>query len=384
MLFTHEHDELRRTARRIIDEHVNPFVDEWEDAGIFPAHRVFRKFGEAGLLGIHKPVEYGGLGLDYSYEIAFAEEIGHIKAGGVSMALGVQTDMCTPALARHGSDALRREWLAPTIAGDLVGCIGVSEEGAGSDVASLKTYARRDGGDYVITGSKMWITNGAQADWMCMLANTSQEDGPHRNKSLIVVPMKSKGVNVARTLDKLGMRCSDTAQIFFDEVRVPQTNRIGAENRGFIYQMEQFQEERLLGAAKGITFLEDIIAETIDYTRQRKAFGRAILDNQAVQFKLAELQTEVECLRALVYRAVERYVAGENVTTLASMAKLKVGQLAKTIPSECLQFWGGQGYMTENRVSRVYRDARLSAIGGGANEIMLQIIAKLMGMGSSR
>ena len=383
MLFTHEHEELRRTARRIIDTHVNPYVDEWEKAGIFPAHQVFRTFGEAGLLGITKPVAYGGLGLDYSYQIAFTEELGRIKAGGVGMALGVQTDMCTPALAKHGSDALRREWLAPSIAGELVGCIGVSEEGAGSDVANLKTYARKDGDDYVITGSKMWITNGTQADWMCMLANTSQEGGPHKNKSLIVVPMKSKGVTVARKLDKLGMHCSDTAQLFFDEVRVPQRHRIGEENRGFIYQMEQFQEERLLAAAKGIATLEEIIAETIDYTRQRKAFGRAILDNQYVQFKLAELQTEVEALRALTYMAVERYVAGEDVTKLASMAKLKVGQLAKTVPSECLQFWGGQGYMNENRVSRVYRDMRLSAIGGGANEIMLQIIAKLMGMSSS-
>lgn len=378
MLFTHEHEELRRTARRIIDTHVNPFVDAWEEAGIFPAREVFKKFGEAGLLGITKPTEYGGLGLDYTYNIAFTEELGHIRAGGVGMALGVQTDMCTPALAKYGSDALRREWLAPTIAGDLVGCIGVSEESAGSDVAQLKTFARRDGDDYVITGSKMWITNGTQADWMCMLANTSSEGGPHKNKSLIVVPMKAKGVTVARKLDKLGMRCSDTAQLFFDEVRVPQSNRIGEENRGFLYQMEQFQEERLLGAVKMIKQLEEIIEETLDYTATRRAFGRSILDNQVVQFKLAELQTEVECLRSLVYRAVERYVAGEDVTKLATMAKLKAGQLGMTVPSECLQFWGGQGYMSENRVSRVFRDARLTAIGGGANEIMLQILSRIM------
>src|SRR5690606_6595243 len=265
MLFTHEHEELRRTTRKVIEAHVNPFVDEWEKAGIFPAHRVFRKFGEAGLLGITKPTQYGGLGLDWSYEFAFAEELGHIRCGGVGMAIGVQTDMCTPALAKHGSDELRREWLAPAIAGEVVGCIGVSEEGAGSDVASLKTHARKDGDDYVITGSKMWITNGTQADFMCMRANTSTEGGPHRNKSLIVVPMKSKGVTVARKLDKLGMHSSDTAQLFFDEVRVPQRNRIGEENKGFIYQMEQFQEERLIAAAKGITTLEDIIAETIEY-----------------------------------------------------------------------------------------------------------------------
>lgn len=378
MLFTPEHEELRRTIRRIIDKHINPFVDAWEAAGIFPAHEVFKILGDAGLLGIDKPIAYGGLGLDYSYEIAFAEELGHIKAAGVSTAIGVQIDMCTPALARHGSDALRREWLAPSIAGDIVGCIGVSETGAGSDVASLKSFARKDGGDYVITGSKMWITNGTQADWMCMLANTSNEGGPYKNKSLIVVPMDSKGITVARKLDKLGLRSSDTAQLFFDEVRVPQSSRIGEENHGFIYQMEQFQQERLFSAAKMIAFLEDVIKDTLAYTHQRQAFGRSILDNQSVQFKLAEMQTELECLRALVHSAVERYVAGEDVTRLASMAKLKAGRLGMQVPTECLQFWGGQGYMSESQVSRAYRDARISAIAGGANEIMLQIIFKLM------
>ena len=378
MRFTPEHQELRRTTRRIIDKHINPFVEEWEAAGIFPARKVFKILGDAGLLGIHKPVEYGGLGLDYSYEIAFAEELGHIRAAGVAIAIGVQSDMCTPALATHGSDALRREWLSPTIAGDLVGCIGVSETGAGSDVASLKTFARKDGGDYLINGSKMWITNGTQADWMCMLANTSNEGGPYKNKSLIVVPMNTKGITVARKLDKLGLRSSDTAQLFFDDVRVPQSNRIGDENRGFIYQMAQFQEERLFSSAKMITFLEDAIRETLEYTHQRQAFARSILDNQAVQFKLAELQTEVECLRSLVYAAVERYVGGEDVTRLASMAKLKAGRLGMQVPTECMQFWGGQGYMNETQVSRVYRDARITAIAGGANEIMLQIISKLM------
>jgi citronellyl-CoA dehydrogenase len=381
MIETHEHRQLRETARRVIEAHVNPFVDEWEAAGMFPAREVFRRFGEAGLLGITKPVAYGGLGLDYTYEFAFAEELGHIKCGGVSMAIGVQTDMATPALAKHGSDALRREWLAPAIAGDAVGCIGVTEEGAGSDVASLRTFARRDGGDYVITGSKMFITNGVQADFMCMLANTSQEGGPHRNKSLIVVPMKAKGVTVLRKLDKLGMRSSDTAQLYFDEVRVPAANRIGEEGKGFVYQMEQFQEERLIAACKGITALEDVIQETVDYTSEREAFGGRLIDNQYIQFKLAELLTEVQALRGLTHMAVEKYAAGEDVTMLASMAKYKVGTLATRVPSECLQFWGGQGYMEESRIARMYRDLRLSGIGGGANEIMLRIIARRAGMG---
>jgi len=308
-----------------------------------------------------------------------AEELGGIRCGGVPMAIGVQTDMATPALARFGSDEVRREFLVPSIAGDYVACLGVSEVGAGSDVASVKTTARADGDDYVIDGGKMWTTSGAQADWMCLLANTS-EGAPHRNKSLICVPMKARGVSVARTLDKLGMRSSDTAQVFFDGVRVPKRFRVGEEGKGFVYQMTQFQQERLWAAASSLKAHELIIADTIAYTRERKAFGRAILDNQVVQFKLAELQTEVELLRSLVYRAAEAIVRGEDATKLATMAKLKTGQLGRELPSACLQYFGGMGYMTETPVSRAFRDQRLAAIGGGADEVMLQILTRMMGM----
>lgn len=379
MKLTSEHEELRRSLRRFVETEINPFADEWEEKGAFPAHELFRKAGQAGFLGISKPVEFGGLGLDYSYNILAGEAWGESLSGGVATALGVQTDMATPAFAKYGSDALRREFLAPAIAGEMVACIGVSEEGAGSDVASLKTRAVRDGDDYVINGSKMWITNGAQADWMCMLANTS--DGrPHRNKSLIIVPMKTRGVTVSRTLNKLGLRASDTAQIFFDNVRVPVRHRIGEEGMGFIYQMEQFQEERLYAAAKAVTMLQICIDITADYTRSRKAFGKALIDNQTIQHKLAAMQAEVEALRAVTWQAVDKYVGGENVSQMASIAKYLAGKLALEIPNACLQFWGGQGYMWEARISRIMRDIRLTAIGGGANEIMLQVIAKNMGL----
>jgi citronellyl-CoA dehydrogenase len=213
---------------------------------------------------------------------------------------------------------------------------------------------------------------------MCLLANTG--DGPvHRNKSLICVPMKTKGVEVARKLDKLGMRASDTAQVFFDGVRVPQRYRIGEEGMGFIYQMQQFQEERLWAAAGGLVKMERVIADTIEYTRGRQAFGQSILDNQVVHYRLAELQTKVELLRSLVYRAVEDYLAGADVTKLASMAKLTVGRLQREVADACLQYWGGMGYMTETEVSRYYRDGRLMSIGGGADEVMLAIICKHMG-----
>ena len=382
MQWTHEHDELRRTAKRIVDEEINPYVDEWERIGQFPAHHVMKLLGEAGLIGISRPSDYGGLGLDYSYEVACSEEMGSIHAYGVSTAIGVQTNMCIPALTKYGSDALRAEWLTPTFAGDLVGCIGVSEVGSGSDVANVKSVARRDGNDYVINGQKMWISTGMQADWICMLVNTGEENGPHRNKSLIVVPLNSDGIT-RHKLEKLGLHSSDTAQIFFDDVRVPAGNLIGEEGRGFIYQMEQFQEERLYVVARSLGIMQDALDTTIEYTRDRQVFGKAVIDNQFVAFRIAEMQTEVEALRAMLHIATEKYIAGEDVTTLASMAKYKMGRLAEWIPGECLRFWGGQGFMHENRISRTYRDMKVAAIGGGSNEIMLQIIAKRMKLSGS-
>jgi citronellyl-CoA dehydrogenase len=378
MPFTQEHEELRRTVARFVAQELNPQVDEWEEAGAFPAHEVFRRLGELGLLGLTKPEAFGGAGLDYSYSMVMAEALGDCRCGGVPMAIGVQTDMATPALARFGSDELRTEFLAPAIAGTAVACVGVSEAGAGSDVAAIRTAARRDGGDYVINGGKLWITNGAQADWMCCLVNTS-EDVPHRNKSLVIVPMKSRGVTVERKLRKIGMHSSDTAQIHFDEVRVPRRNLIGEEGKGFTYQMLQFQEERLWAGANALRGLDNAIGDTIEYTRSRKIFGRPVLDNQVVHFTLAELQTEVEALRALVYRATELYVSGQDVTSLASMVKLKAGRLTREVSDKCLQYWGGMGFTWENTVSRLYRDGRLASIGGGADEVMLSILCKIMG-----
>ena len=379
MQYSHEHQQIQHTLKRFIDEQINPQVDAWEAAEMFPAHEVFRQLGALGLLGLTKPVEYGGAGLDYSYAMAMAETLGHIECGAIPMAIGVQTDMCTPALARFGSDELRREFLAPAIAGDMVGCIGVSEPDAGSDVASIRSRARKDGDDYLISGQKMWITNSLQADWMCMLVNTG--DGPpHRNKSLVMVPMDSKGIERARKIRKIGMHASDTGLIHFDEVRVPQRYRIGAEGQGFMYQMMQFQEERLWAAASCLQSLDNCIDWTVAWAQERKLFGATLADQQWVQFKLAEMKTEVQSLRALTYRACDLYVAGQDVTELASMAKLKAGRLNRIVPDGCLQFWGGMGYTLENKVARMYRDGRLGSIGGGADEVMLGILARIMGI----
>lgn len=374
--YNEEQHALQASVKKLVDEVINTEASQWEKEKIFPAHQVFKKFGEAGLLGIHRETEYGGQGLGYKYEIAFLEALGYSDSPGVAMAIGVQTDCSTPALANFGSDFLKRNYLAPALAGDMVTSIAVSEPGGGSDVASLTTSAKREGGDLVINGTKMWITSGMQSDWACLLANT-KEGSAHTNKSLIVVPMDAKGISKA-TISKMGMHASDTAILTFEDVRVPVENIIGEEGMGFTYQMLQFQEERLAAAAGCLVPLSRCLEETIAYTRGREAFGQPLLNNQYIHFRLAELNTELELVRAATYQAVDQMVAGENVVMLASMLKLKTGRLAREISDSCLQFWGGMGFTDEVIVSRLYRDLRLWSIGGGADEVMLGIICKIM------
>jgi citronellyl-CoA dehydrogenase len=379
MRFTDEHQQLRRTVRDFVEKEINPHVDTWEREGAFPAHELMKKAGRLGLLGVNKPEAYGGMGLDYSYQMVVTEELGTCAAGAIPMAIGVLTDMATPALARWGTHELKQQFLAPVIAGEQIASIAVSEASGGSDVAALKTTAKKDGDDYLITGSKMWITNAAQADWFCTLVNTS--DGKaHANKSLVIIPATAKGIEIGAKIDKLGMRASDTCPVFFDNVRVPQRNRIGEEGMGFMMQMIQFQEERLCGAVGTLRGMEGVIDATIAYCKERTTFDTPLIDNQVVHFRMGELKTEVEALRSLVYRAVEEYVGGADVTMLASMAKLKAGRLVREVADSCLQYWGGMGFTWDNIAARAYRDTRLLSIGGGADEIMLGIICKLMGI----
>lgn len=377
--FTAQHDELRSTLSKIIEKDINPFVDQWELEGQFDGHNLFKKLGNAGLLGITRDPEYGGLGLDYSYSVAFFEELTKINCGGVPSGITVHTDMALPALVNYGSDELKREFLAPSLAGDYIACVGVSEASGGSDVAALRSYARRDGDDLIINGSKMWITNGAQADWMSMLVNT-REGAVHKNKSLVCVPLKSPGVTVARKIDKIGLRSSDTAEIFFDNVRVPYKNIIGEEGQGFTYQMLQFQDERLCISIQAVATMERILSETIEWCRARHTFDQPLIDNQYIHFRLAELQAEIELLKSLNYRAVDLLIAGENVTYLATIAKLKCGRLTREVVDTCLQYFGGLGFTNDLMVGRTYRDVRVMSIAGGADEIMLAIICGLMGI----
>ena len=373
--FTAEHEAFRRVVRRFVETEINPHIEAWEAARIWPAREVLKKMGNLGLLGLNYPEAYGGGGVDYWYSAVLLEELGRADCAAVPMGIAVHTDMATPALAEFGSEELKRRFLAPAIAGDLVAAIGVSEPDAGSDVAAIRTRAVADGDDYVINGSKMWITNGTQADFVTLLARTSGERG-FRGMSLIVVPTDTPGFHVSRKLEKLGNHASDTAILTFEEMRVPQANRIGEEGLGFMLQMKQFQRERLAGSLMSTAGMEKIIRLTIAYCRERHTFGRPLIDNQVIHFRLCELLTEVEALRQLNYHCVRLLVAGEDVTKEVSMAKLKAGRLAREVADSCLQFHGGMGYVEEYPMARYFRDARLLSIGGGADEIMLGIIAK--------
>ncbi|MEM7345964.1 MAG: acyl-CoA dehydrogenase family protein [Chloroflexota bacterium] len=377
--FTEEHTMLRQTVRRFVETEINPYTEQWESERIFPAHELFKKMGNLGLLGLNYPETYGGGGMDYWYQVVMLEEIGRADSSGAPLGISVQTDMATPALAEFGSEELKQKYLAPAIAGDMVASIAVSEPDAGSDVASIRTRAEADGDDYIINGSKMWITNGTQADFLTLLARTSDDSG-YRGMSLIVVPTDTSGFSVSRKLEKLGHHSSDTAILSFDNVRVPKSNRIGPEGTGFQLQMKQFQQERLAGVLLSLSGMERAIELTIKYCRERHTFGKPILENQWVYFKLAELMTEVEALRQLTYHGVRGFVAGHDMTRELSMAKLKAGRLGREVADTCLQFHGGMGYVEEYPIARYFRDSRLISIGGGADEIMLGIIAKCEGI----
>lgn len=380
--FTEEHEMFRKSVRNFVEKELNPYCDEWEAAGIWPARDVLKKMGDLGFLGLNYEEQYGGANADIWFTVVLAEELGRCHCAGVPMGILVHSDMCTPALAKYGSHELKEKFLAPAIRGEMVGCIGVTEPGAGSDVAGIITRAEPDGDDYVINGSKMYITNGTQADWVCLLARTTPGKG-YRGMSLIIVPAGTPGFTVSRKLEKLGNRSSDTAVLSFENARVPQSYRIGAEGMGFYLQMEQFQMERLVGALSATSGMEMAVRETMKYCAERMTFGQPLIHNQWIQFKLVELLTEIEALRHLNYHCaalMQAQASPETITRIASMCKLKAGRLAREVGDTCIQFYGGMGYMEETWISRYYRDARLLSIGGGADEVMMGIIAKLEGM----
>jgi citronellyl-CoA dehydrogenase len=377
--FTKDHQMVRRAVADFIKKEINPYTDQWEEDEIAPLADIFRKMGDLGFLGIRYDPKYGGQGLDYWYDLVFLEELGHIQALGLSVAITVQTHMATPAIAEFGSDYLKETYLKAAIAGDMVGAIAVTEPGAGSDVAALQTTAKKDGDDYIISGSKIYITNGTQADFYTLLARTSEDQGYH-SFGLYVVPSDLPGVQVSRKLEKLGVHISDTAELFFDNVRVPAKNLIGEEGEGFIYQMQQFQHERFSLLPFACTAARDIIDMTLEHIKERIVFGKPLVTRQVLRHRLADWVTEIECLRQLIYHIVTMKEAGLDATREISMGKLMASRVLMKIADGCLQMYGGLGYMKEMLISRYYRDARGLAIGGGADEVMREVIARMEGI----
>jgi citronellyl-CoA dehydrogenase len=378
---TDEHHIFRKTLRDLFEREIEPHINEWEAARTFPAHELFPKLGAVGLFGLEYEEAYGGMAADPSFTLVAGEEMGRIGCGGVPMAMAVQMSMATPALARYGSPELKERFLAPSIRGDLVASIAVTEADAGSDVAGIRTRAVRDGDEWVINGSKLYITNGTQADWLCLLARTSDEDG-YRGMSMIIVPTATEGVTVSRKLEKMGMWSSDTAELSFVDVRVPVANTIGEVGRGFQQQMVQFQAERLITVYKQVGSIAQALQRTKDYLVQRQAFGKPLLANQHLQFVLAELSARHDMLKQYAGASADVVQRGEDATRVATIGKLMGSRLQREVADTCVQFHGGIAYMDDHWASRFYRDTRLDSIGAGADEVMLRILARMDGYAS--
>ena len=377
--WTAEHEQFRQVVRDFVRKEVDPNVPAWEAAGMMPLHDLFGAMAALGLLGLEYDTDFGGQGGDHLFTQILGEELGRADHGSLPMALGVQVAMATPSLHEFGTPELKATYLAPALRGEMVTSIAVTEPDAGSDVAGLRTRAERDGDEWVINGSKMYITNSLQADWLCLLARTSDEGG-YRGMSQIIVPTDAPGFEVSRKLDKLGMRASDTGLLSFTDCRVPVANTIGEIGRGFQQQMAQFVVERMWGAYTAVGGCLTALERTREYLGQRRVFGAPLLANQYIQFRLAELAAEVDLLRTYNIACAAAYVNGEDTRRQATIAKLKAGRLVREVADWCLQFHGGIGYMEETWTARFLRDNRLTGIGGGADEVMLRVLAQTDGL----
>ncbi|CAM3861259.1 acyl-CoA dehydrogenase family protein [Smaragdicoccus niigatensis] len=376
-MFTPEHEEFRKSVRRYIEDKINPHIDEWERAQFMPLHEIIPDMAKLGFVGLEYDPEYEGQGADHLFTLVLAEELGRVDNGSFPMAFGVHIAMATPSLHAHGSDELKREFLAPAMRGEMIAAVAVTEPDAGSDVAGLKTSARREGDDWVINGSKIYITNALQADWFCTLLRTSGEGG-YAGMSQVIIPSKTPGVEVHK-LEKLGMHASDTGIITFDDVRVPVSNTIGEIGRGFQQQMSQFVMERMFGAYGAPTSCTRQLQRTKEYALQRHIFGKPIAANQFLAYQYSGLAGRVDMLKVYNRAIAADYVAGKNVVRQATIAKMIVGPLVREVADWCLQVHGGSGYMDETWTSRAYRDSRLLSIGGGADEVMMRVLSQIDG-----
>mmetsp|Transcript_8383 Transcript_8383/g.4510 ORF Transcript_8383/g.4510 Transcript_8383/m.4510 type:complete len:384 (-) Transcript_8383:4779-5930(-) len=377
--FNKDHEMVRSAVRDFVNKEINPFVDEWEEKGITPLHDLFKKMGDLGFLGIRYDKKYGGEGLDYWYETVLFEELAHIKCGGIPMAIIVQTSLATPSIDEFGSEYIKETYLKEAIAGNMVGALAVTEPNAGSDVFAISTTAEKEGDYYILNGSKTFITNGTQADFLTLLAKTNDSPG-HKAFSLLVVPTNLPGFSVSRKLDKLGMHSSDTGELYFDNMKIPAENLVGVEGKGFIYQMKQFQHERFSFMPMVYVGAKDMIDEVVEYLKGRVVFGEPLIKKQVLRHRIAGWLTEIECMKQLTYHVVRMKMAGQDVSKEVSMGKLFGGDLITKVADGCLQMYGGMGYMSEMHISRAFRDYRLLPIGGGASEVMSDVIAEMSGL----
>jgi citronellyl-CoA dehydrogenase len=385
--FREEHQQFRKTVRQFAEKEILPYAEEWERAEVFP-NELFKRAGELGILGAHYPEEQGGAGGDFWFSVAKSEELPRGRLAGVTMGLLVQSDMATPVISDLGNKEQIEEFLKPALRGEKIACLGVTEPDAGSDVAAIKTWAKKDGDDYIINGSKTYITNGTRGDFVTMLVKTKPDAGAH-GCSFFLVPTRTKGFTVSKKLKKMGNHSSDTAELAFEDMRIPKRYLLGEENMGFMYLMQNFQAERLVAATSCVASLDLMLQDAIKFGQDRVAFGKPIIKREYWQQKFADLYTKLEAGRSLAYRAAEAYneehhgkrgAVSMDTVKLISMAKVFVGDLTNEIPDQCLQFFGGAGYIQEYPIERAYRDARLIRIGGGTTETMRYYIAKLMGL----
>ncbi|CAN5198883.1 acyl-CoA dehydrogenase family protein [soil metagenome] len=385
--YTEVHQQFRKTVRTFAEKELAPFVEEWEKAELFP-NEVFKRAGELGILGAHYPEAVGGAGGDFWLSVAKSEELPRCKMAGVVMGLLVQADMATPVIADIGTQEQVEEFLKPALRGEKIAALGVSEPNAGSDVAGIQTWAKKDGDDYVINGSKTYITNGTRADFVTLLVKTNPEAGA-RGCSFFLVPTNTKGYSVTKKLKKVGNHSSDTAELAFEDMRIPKRYLLGEENMGFMYLMQNFQSERIIACTSACAGAQYMIDEAIAYGRDRMAFGKPIIKREYWQHKFVDLTAKLEAGKALSYKGAEEYnddhhvkrghISMDTVKTI-SLAKCFVGDTTGEIADQCMQFYGGAGYIEEFHIARAWRDARLFRIGGGTTETMRYYVAKLMGL----
>jgi alkylation response protein AidB-like acyl-CoA dehydrogenase len=376
-IFTPEHEMLRKSIRAFVEKEVTPRVAAWEDAGQIPRD-FWKRLGELGFLGLEFPTEYGGAGGDFLSSVVLGEELARCRSGGVAFSVLVHTDMSSPWLTRYGTETQKAKYLPGIINGDTVCALGITEPATGSDMAALSTRAVKDGRHYRLTGSKIFITNGVYGDLYFVAARTAP-GGPSRRHdgiSMFLVERGWPGFTVSRKLDKLGMRASDTAELAFHECPVPAENLLGVEGRGFQQLATGLQRERIMAAVLALSGAAQALDDTLAYLRERQAFGETLSQKQALRHRIADMATEIEAARQLVYHAVTRYLAGEDSTTQVSMAKLFATEVANRVAYQAVQLHGGYGYMREFPVEGFFRDVRLWTIASGTSEIMKEIIAK--------